>query len=111
MSDQDGVKVVYGGWAPMGQASVTEPLHLKPVRSLLVPEQGVGGETPQILPEDQGKHLDPVERMCKEIVEGGFRPVEVHTRPFLFTSPLDGHKQLYPRGLALAMVREQKETK
>ena len=63
---------------------------------------------PVVAPEDMGIHLDPIERMCKEIVEGGFRAVEAHTRPFLFTHPQDGHKQLYPRGLAFEMVREGK---
>jgi hypothetical protein len=57
---------------------------------------------------DRGVHLDPIERMCKEIVEGGFRPVEAHTRPFLFTHPKDGHKQIYLRGLAWSMLKEGK---
>ena len=69
------IKTVFGGWAPIGEATVTEPLHLAP-RRLLTPEVSADGKLSTIAPEDQGVHSDETLRLCEELVKHGFEPVE-----------------------------------
>lgn len=59
-----------------------------------------------VAPEDLGQHLDETQRMCRALVAGGWNPIELHDRAFLWQRP--GDPNFYPRGLALQMMQEEK---